>query len=182
MKTYNYIYLITNTLDGKIYIGKHSSNKLNDKYFGSGLHIKRAIKKYGKENFIKEILAYTDNQESLNWMERYYIKKYKAQDQEIGYNISPGGDGGCVYGEKHPMLGKHLSDEHKRKISDSEKGRYVKHSEETKRKIGEALKGKKRKPFSEETRLKMSINGKGKHNHKGENNPNWKGGIKNKSN
>jgi len=45
MKEYNYIYIITNTLNGKIYIGQHSSNKLNDNYFGSGLHIKRAIKK-----------------------------------------------------------------------------------------------------------------------------------------
>ena len=78
MKKYNYIYIITNTLDGKIYIGKHSTDDLNDGYLGSGIHIKRAIKKYGKENFTKEILAYTDTKDSLNWLEKYYIRKYKA--------------------------------------------------------------------------------------------------------
>ena len=60
MKTYNHIYLITNKIDGKIYIGKQSTDKLNDYYIGSGVLIKKAIQKYGRENFIKEYLAFCD--------------------------------------------------------------------------------------------------------------------------
>lgn len=48
------IYKITNTINGKIYIGKQSNR--NKKYMGSGKWIKRAIKKYGRSNFIKEII------------------------------------------------------------------------------------------------------------------------------
>ena len=48
------IYKITNLINGKIYIGQDSNDRLD--YFGSGLLIKRAIKKYGKENFNKQII------------------------------------------------------------------------------------------------------------------------------
>jgi hypothetical protein len=47
-----YIYQTKNLIDEKIYIGVHLSNNIeNDKYIGSGLHLKRAIQKYGKQNF-----------------------------------------------------------------------------------------------------------------------------------
>lgn len=177
MKQYNYIYLITNKLNGKIYIGKHSTDDLDDGYMGGGILISKAEKKYGIENFTKEYLAFCDTKEALNYLERFYIKKFRTQNRDIGYNISPGGDGGKVYGDNNPMKGKHHSEDTKKRISMNTSKALMGHymSEETKKKISEALKGKKRKPFSEETRLKMSISGKGKHNHKGENNPNWKG-------
>ena len=102
MKTYNYIYKITNNVNGKIYIGKHSTDKLNDYYMGSGVLLKKAKQKYGIENFTKEYLAFCDTEDMLNFLERFYIKKYKAT--EIGYNISDGGEGpsGCSWNKgKH---------------------------------------------------------------------------------
>ena len=56
MKRFQVIYLITNLINNKIYIGKHITDDLNDNYFGSGTVIKQAIKKYGLENFTKTYL------------------------------------------------------------------------------------------------------------------------------
>ena len=95
------IYKITNIIDNKIYIGKDT--KSDSKYFGSGIIINRAIVKYGKENFIKEIIDETDDYFELSKKEIYWIKKYNSTDRQIGYNISSGGDGGDTL-SNHPDL------------------------------------------------------------------------------
>jgi group I intron endonuclease len=84
------IYKTTNLINGKFYVGKDERNKSD--YFGSGINLNRAIKKYGKENFIKETIEVCSTKEELNEREKYWIKKTKAQ--EIGYNIAEGGSGG----------------------------------------------------------------------------------------
>ena len=53
---YYIIYKITNINTGQFYIGSHKTHNVEDGYFGSGIYLKRAIKKYGKAAFIKEIL------------------------------------------------------------------------------------------------------------------------------
>ena len=86
------IYKITNLLTGKMYVGKDETS--NPDYFGSGVLIRKAIKKYGKENFKKEILAETDDKFELRNLEKYFIQTLESYRREIGYNISLGGDGG----------------------------------------------------------------------------------------
>lgn len=117
MKRYNYIYKITNNINGKLYIGKHSTDKLNDGYIGSGIRLHQAYNKYGIENFTKEYLAFCDTEDKLNWLERFYIKKYNTYNNESGYNLTEGGNGS-------PMKGKHLSEETKQKISISIRDGY----------------------------------------------------------
>jgi len=85
------IYKITNLINGKIYIGKDTHN--NPKYYGSGVKISKAIKKYGKISFIKETLEICETNEQLNKQEIYWIDKLNSCNSQIGYNISRGGDG-----------------------------------------------------------------------------------------
>ena len=86
------IYKITNKVNGKIYIGQDKNN--NPNYLGSGKKIKRAVKKYGKENFIKEIIEECVDENHMNEREVYWIMFYNSQDRKIGYNISEGGKEG----------------------------------------------------------------------------------------
>ena len=95
------IYKITNLINHKIYIGKDTTSDPN--YFGSGLLIKRAFEKYGKENFIKEVIDITGDYDELSKKEIYWISKYKSTDKKIGYNIATGGEGGDTL-SNHPDL------------------------------------------------------------------------------
>lgn len=91
---YHYIYKTTNLINGKIYIGKRSSNKLceEDRYLGSGLIFKRSLKKNGRDNFKKELLEYCDEFDVFD-REIYWIEKLDSTNFKIGYNITKGGQG-----------------------------------------------------------------------------------------
>lgn len=96
MEKYGCIYKITNNLNNKVYIGKfvYSDKRSFKHYWGSGIAINRAYKKYGKENFVKEIIEEIQGDNSiLCEREVYWISEYNSIDNEIGYNISEGGDG-----------------------------------------------------------------------------------------
>lgn len=109
------IYKTTNLINGKVYIGQDSKN--NSEYLGSGLIINRAIDKYGKENFVKEIIEECSSKEELNEREIYWIDKLNATDRSTAYNICSGGLGGDTL-TNHPDL-----DVIKKKISDGQRGR-----------------------------------------------------------
>lgn len=94
-----YIYLITNTINNKKYIGKHVGKPEDSKnYMGSGIALKKAIKIYGKEKFNKTILEYIPNG-SLDEREIFWIKEYDTFAN--GYNLTEGGDGGNTNKGKH---------------------------------------------------------------------------------
>jgi group I intron endonuclease len=128
------IYRTTNLINQKFYIGKDTHN--NPNYYGSGKKLKLAIKKYGKENFKKEILEICETKEQLNEREKYWIEKLNAINE--GYNISLGGDGGDTI-SNNPNKNKI-----RKKISESNKGRFVGkiNSTQTRKKISNSLKGK----------------------------------------
>lgn len=166
------IYRITNKVNGKTYIGQHKYKSLNDNYMGSGILLLKAQKKYGIKNFEKEILySRIQRKDTADAMEIFAIKK----ERSIGkaeYNIANGGNGGGSFSEEtkrkisESHKGKQLSEEHKRKLSESHKGKPSPNkgkplSEETKRKVSEGRKGKGH-PTSEETKRKISEANKGK--------------------
>lgn len=94
---YMYIYKTTNLLNNKTYIGK-TKHQYDPNYYGSGIHIKRAINKYGKENFKLEIIVYAKDKCKLDELERKYIKEYREKfGKNSLYNITDGGDGGDTF-------------------------------------------------------------------------------------
>lgn len=88
------VYKTTNKVNGKFYIGKQASN--SNWYLGSGKALKNAINKYGRENFVKEILEECSSLEELAEREKFWIDKLDAIEK--GYNIAEGGNGGRTYG------------------------------------------------------------------------------------
>jgi len=87
---YYTVYKVTNTINHKIYIGVHATLDLNDGYLGSGTAILKAIKKYGKDNFYKEILfVYDSLQEALDTESEIVTEDFCSQSNV--YNITSGG-------------------------------------------------------------------------------------------
>lgn len=95
---YYTIYKITNNINNKYYIGKHQTTDLNDDYMGSGKLLKRAIIKYGIENFSKEIIFVYDNEEDMNKKEKELVII-----SEETYNLCEGGKGGFSYLNKNGL-------------------------------------------------------------------------------
>ena len=88
-KVFNYFYKITNTINNKYYYGIHKTNNLDDGYMGSGKRLKYAFKKYGIENFKKDILKYFDTYEKLLKYECDVVTEKLVNDNNC-YNLTIG--------------------------------------------------------------------------------------------
>lgn len=152
MVSMHYLYRIMDTLSGKVYIGQ--SNKENErwrqhKYFARQeepiQYIHRAMKKYGIENFIYEIIAMCRTQEDADKTEIEIIKQYDSRNKEYGYNVAPGGDHAWNVGlpsELQPMYGKHHTEESRKKISESNMGKIAPHTEQWKIDMSKKMTGR----------------------------------------
>lgn len=113
------IYKTTNLINNKIYVGKRQisqSKFIESNYLGSGSYIKKAINKYGKQNFIREILEVCKDKEHLKEREKFWIKELNSRCHN-GYNITEGGEDSDTLSH-HPNkieIGKKISKIHKNK-------------------------------------------------------------------
>ncbi len=89
---YHYFYKITNNLNGHFYYGVHNTDNLNDGYMGSGRRLHYAYKKYGSENFTKDILKYFNSSKEAFEYEAEVVNEDLIKDDNC-YNIKQGGDG-----------------------------------------------------------------------------------------
>lgn len=168
----HYVYEITNLVNGKKYIGKRSCKCPieEDKYIGSGKLLKKAIDKYGKENFKKDILQICKSEKQAYDREKYFINKFNATDNREYYNIRDGGQGFSSEDAKRlwkdenfriKLSNRVISEETRIKISNSLRAnpnasigmKGKKHTDEARNKISEALKGKEK---TDEHKNKMS--------------------------
>lgn len=113
---YGYIYLTTNLINDKKYIGQHKSPIFDEKYKGSGKYLCRAIKKYGWDNFICEIIEVCSSADELNEKEEYWIEFYNAVESTEYYNIARGGNNAEKTPEYRAALKASWTEERKEKL------------------------------------------------------------------
>jgi group I intron endonuclease len=159
------VYKITNIINGMMYVGQttkilkqrwteHVYDSIGTRRRKHNSYLHLAIEKYGKENFIAEVLNTCMNKQSLDDVERFYIKILNTV-RPNGYNISLGGTG--------VMHGRKMSAESRSKISAGligHAGATFTHTEEARQKISNSLIGNKRsvgRKHSAETKEKMRL-------------------------
>jgi len=118
-KTYHYIYKTTNLINGKYYIGMHSTNNLEDGYIGSGKRLWYSINKYGKDNFKCEIIEMLPNREALKRREKELVNEELLKDN-MCLNLQPGGGGGILNEEHGKKLKAAASSYSKKRWEDDE--------------------------------------------------------------
>jgi len=175
-RKYHYIYKITCLKNNRYYIGMHSTDNLEDGYFGGGKRIKNSVKKHGKDAHRKEILEFFENRDLLKNREIELVNEDLLNDP-MCMNIQPGGGGGFINKDhmkkaqlaaaistnkkikENPEKWKKLMENNSEKISEKLKSLY---------RLGEIIPSFKGKNHSQETILKMKDSATGKH--KGEKN------------
>ena len=126
-KQFHFVYRTTNVLNGKEYTGVHSTNDLDDGYLGSGIVLKKAIEKYGPENFHRIILKMCSTREEALRLEseivtEEYINRPNTYNATVG-----GGDAPRLCGEANGFYGKHHTEETRQKMRDHWKQFYATH-------------------------------------------------------
>lgn len=116
----SFVYVTTNLINNKKYLGKH--NGKNKNYLGSGFLLKKAIEKYGKENFLIEIIEEFDNEYDAYELEKKLSIEWNIVESDEWYNMKVGGEG-FSSGKFHPMFGIQKTEEHRQKLSEANIGK-----------------------------------------------------------
>lgn len=115
MAKYHFLYKTTNLVNGKIYIGVHSTDNLQDGYLGSGKYLLRAVRKHGSENFRREIVEFFNHATEMYQREKEIVTEEFVRCDD-NYNFATGGLGGLkakrVWTEEQKIA---LSKKHKGK-------------------------------------------------------------------
>ena len=90
-RKYHFIYKTTNLINKKYYYGMHSTDNLDDGYLGGGNRLWKSIRKYGKENFKKEILEFCKNREELIQREKEVINLNELSKKDCMNLVIGGG-------------------------------------------------------------------------------------------
>ena len=161
-----FLYKTTNLLNGKFYIGVHEGN-INDNYLGSGVTLKKAIKKYGIINFKRDIIKIFTNSIDAYLAEAEMVT-IELINNKLCYNETLGGRGGwyhCIrYGDdnamRRPSVAKKCSEALKLAISPEERknrsNRMKKHRANGTIKVRSGFKQ------TDETKQKLSLAHKGR--------------------
>ena len=161
---HGFIYITTNLVNGKRYVGKRQFTQGWKRYLGSGKIFQKALKKYKRENFKRDIICICYSPEELNKSEYDISVFFDVVKSNSWYNVVLGGGG---------MSGYHLTDEAKKKVGDANRGRNP--SEESRKRMSESHRGEKNywygKNLPEDVRRKISNARKGKYT--GKDNPNY---------
>lgn len=188
MQKQYFIYITTNIINGKKYIGKHYGYP-DDNYLGSGKILRRAIQKYGKENFQRQIIDFSSTEDENCEKEKYYIALFDACHNDLFYNIHEGGNGGnttegytleqkqalskkfsiITSGKNNPMYGIKRPEEYKKFMSyyaSNIRDNSVYRTQEYRDNMSKLTSGKNNgmygKHHTEESKAKMSLRSKGK--------------------
>ena len=89
----HYLYCIENKVNSKIYVGVHSTENFDDGYMGSGVALRKAINKYGIENFEKSIIKFFDSLDEM-YLAESEIVNTQLVNSPLTYNMKIGGFGG----------------------------------------------------------------------------------------
>lgn len=165
------VYQHKNKINNKVYIGITSRSPKerwgkNGNNYSSSPYFYNAIKKYGWDNFEHNILYSNLSKEEACKKEQELIKFYNATNRKYGYNSTTGGEIFKMNEEVRQKISKKLmgnknglghkcSEEKKKKISDTQKGRVF--TEEHKKHLSEAAKSR-HVPCSENKKKKLSKN------------------------
>lgn len=91
---YRIIYMTTNLITGKKYIGKHTCEDLDDGYYGSNEELIEDIKVLGKDNFKREILEFASTEKEARARESYHLRKNIVVESKEFYNETYAASGG----------------------------------------------------------------------------------------